>query len=163
MTRTFIQTKEFSRNWDDLGFDEEDLRVLELDIMKNPDKYSVMSGTGALEVSNMSDNRVFNSIMTGLNEALEDAQSEKPILKRHKIVVEPVKIYEAAEVKKIRNSTGMSQKSFASYIGVSDKTVEAWEAGINHPSGAASRLLRMMEMDKDLVIRFPFVKNAIAK
>ncbi|WP_189260266.1 hypothetical protein [Pseudobutyrivibrio ruminis] len=58
----------------------------------------------------MSDNRVFNSIMTGLNEALEDAQSEKPILKRHKIVVEPVKIYEAAEVKKIRNSTGMSQK-----------------------------------------------------
>ena len=110
MTRTFIQTKEFSRNWDDLGFDDEDLRVLELDIMKNPDKYSVMSGTGALEVSNMSDNRVFNSIMTGLNEALEDAQSEKPILKRHKIVVEPVKIYEAAEVKKIRNSTGMSQK-----------------------------------------------------
>ncbi|SFR59977.1 hypothetical protein SAMN04487829_0040 [Pseudobutyrivibrio sp. NOR37] len=58
----------------------------------------------------MSDNRVFNSIMTGLNEALEDAQSEKPILKRHKIVVEPVKIYEAAGVKKIRNSTGVSQK-----------------------------------------------------
>ena len=29
MTRTFIQTKEFSRNWDDLGFDDEDLRVLD--------------------------------------------------------------------------------------------------------------------------------------
>jgi putative transcriptional regulator len=111
----------------------------------------------------MSDNNVFNSIMTGLNEALEDAQSEKPILKRHKVIVEPVKVYDASEVKKIRNSTGMSQKTFASYIGVSDKTVEAWEAGTNHPSGAASRLLSMMEMDKDLIIKFPFVKNAIAK
>ena len=28
MTRTFIQTHEFSRNWDDLGFDDEDLRLL---------------------------------------------------------------------------------------------------------------------------------------
>ena len=53
----------------------------------------------------MSDNNVFNSIMAGLNEALEDAQSEKPILKRHKVTVEPVKVYEASEVKRIRNST----------------------------------------------------------
>lgn len=65
--------------------------------------------------------------------------------------------------KKIRTSTGMSQKIFASYMGVSDKTVEAWEAGTNHPSGAASRLLSMMEIDEDLIIKFPFVNNAIAK
>ena len=30
MTRTFIQTNEFSKNWDNLGFDDEDLRLLEL-------------------------------------------------------------------------------------------------------------------------------------
>ena len=48
MTRTFIQTKEFSRNWDNLGFNDEDLRLLEIDIMKNPDKYPVMQGTGGL-------------------------------------------------------------------------------------------------------------------
>ena len=106
---------------------------------------------------------VYESIMTGLNEALEDAKSEKPILKRHKVTVEPVKVYGAEEVKRIRNSTGMSQKTFASYMGVSDKTVEAWESGTNHPSGAASRLLSMMEMDEDLVIKFPFVINALVK
>ena len=106
---------------------------------------------------------VYESIMTGLNEALEDAKSEKPILKRHKVKVEPVKVYGAEEVKRIRNSTGMSQKTFASYMGVSDKTVEAWESGTNHPSGAASRLLSMMEMDEDLVIKFPFVTNALVK
>ena len=38
----------------------------------------------------------------------------------------------------------MSQKAFAGYLGVSPKTVEAWEAGTNQPSGAASRLLSMM-------------------
>ena len=48
MTRTFIQTREFSHNWDNLGLDDEDLRLLELDIMKNPDKYPVMQGTGGL-------------------------------------------------------------------------------------------------------------------
>ena len=108
----------------------------------------------------MDNKSLYDSIMTGLSEALEDAKSETPILKRHKVTVEPVKIYEADEVKQIRSTTGMSQKTFASYIGVSEKTVEAWEAGTNHPSGAASRLLRMMEMDKELVIRFPFVTNA---
>jgi putative transcriptional regulator len=92
---------------------------------------------------------------------VDDAKSERPILKRHKVTVEPVRVFEADEVKKIRNSTGMSQKIFASYMGVSDKTVEAWEAGTNHPSGAASRLLSMMEMDKELIRRFPFVSDAI--
>ena len=27
MVRTFIQTREFSRNWDKLGFKDEDLRL----------------------------------------------------------------------------------------------------------------------------------------
>lgn len=123
--------------------------------------YNVIEG--ALEVIWMDNKNVYNSIVTGLNEAIEDANSNQPILKRHKVIVEPVKVYEADEVKKIRNSTGMSQKTFASYVGVSDKTVEAWEAGTNHPSGAASRILNMMEIDKDLIKRFPFVTNVIAK
>lgn len=48
MTRTFIQTNEFSKNWDNLGFDDEDLRLLELEIMKNPDKFPIIKGTGGL-------------------------------------------------------------------------------------------------------------------
>ena len=54
----------------------------------------------------------------------------------------------------------MSQKAFAGYMGVSDKTVEAWEAGTNRPSGAASRILNMMEMDEHLTEQFPFVITA---
>ncbi len=97
----------------------------------------------------------YESIITGLNEALEDTKKKK--LPRRMVTVVPVKEYTAEEVKKIRNSTGMSQKTFASYLGVSYKTVEAWEAGTNHPSGAASRLLSMMEMNENLTNEFPFV------
>ena len=106
----------------------------------------------------MSQKKLYDSIMAGLTEAIDDSSRETPFLKRQKISVEPVKVYDASDVKKIRNSTGMSQRTFAYYLGVSGKTVEAWEAGINHPSGAASRILSMMEMDQDLVNRFPFVK-----
>lgn len=48
MTRTFIQTHEFSSKWDALGFNDENLRQLENDILKNPNNYPVMVGTGGL-------------------------------------------------------------------------------------------------------------------
>ena len=100
---------------------------------------------------------VYESIMTGLNEAVEDSKSYEKKLTRRVVTVIPVKEYNASEVKKIRNSIGMSQKTFASYLGDSCKTVEAWEKGTNHPSGTASRLLNMMEMDENLTKEFPFV------
>ena len=100
---------------------------------------------------------VFDSIMTGLTEAVEDAKSSDKKLPRKIVTILPVKQYTSEQVKNIRRKTRMSQKAFAGYLGVSPKTVEAWEAGTNHPSGAASRLLNMMEMDENLVSDFPFV------
>lgn len=101
---------------------------------------------------------VCESIMTGLTEAIEDAKSKEPKLKRRIVTIVPVKEYSAKEIQSIRKSTGMSQKLFAGYMGVSTKTVEAWESGANHPSGVASRILTMMEMDDELTTKFPFVK-----
>lgn len=49
MTRAFIQTNEFSKNWDILGFDDEDLRLLELSILEHPEKYPIMKGTVGFE------------------------------------------------------------------------------------------------------------------
>ena len=43
-------------------------------------------------------------------------------------------------------------------MGVSDKTVEAWEMEINHPSGVVSRILSMMEMNAELTTEFQFVQ-----
>ena len=99
----------------------------------------------------------YRKIMSGIEEIIEDLQGGQPRLTRRTVSIEPVKTFGAADVKRIRTSTGFSQSLFAGYLGVSVKTVEAWEAGTNRPSGAASRLLSMIESDADLVKRFPFV------
>lgn len=48
MTRTFIQTTEFVKNWERLGLNDDDLRRLELEILKNPKVGPVIQGTGKL-------------------------------------------------------------------------------------------------------------------
>lgn len=101
---------------------------------------------------------VYESIMRGLQEAIDDASGKKRY-PRKKVIVVPVKQYSGPEVKQIRNQTGMSQYVFAEYMGVSVKTVEAWESGRNHPSGSASRLLSMMEKNHHLVEEYPFVRT----
>lgn len=47
----------------------------------------------------------------------------------------------------------MTQVVFAKYMGVSVKTVEAWESGRNHPDGAASRLLSITQKDPSFPVR----------
>lgn len=99
----------------------------------------------------------YESIMRGLNEIVQDVEGKKR-LPRRTVTIIPVKTYTAAEVKSIRRGTGMSQKLFADYMGVSEKTVEAWEAGTNHPAGSSSRILSMMESNHTLTKEYPFVK-----
>ena len=48
MTRTFIQTTEFTKKWEQIGFNEEDLRRLQIEILQNPKAGSVIRGTGKL-------------------------------------------------------------------------------------------------------------------
>ncbi|MBQ6814436.1 MAG: type II toxin-antitoxin system RelE/ParE family toxin [Lachnospiraceae bacterium] len=48
MIRTFVQTREFTKKWEELGYDDSDLRKLEFELIKNPDGYPVIRGTGGL-------------------------------------------------------------------------------------------------------------------
>ena len=89
---------------------------------------------------------VFDEIKTGLNEAIE---YEKGNLKARSrtLSILPIEEFSAKEIKEIRRNTGLTQVLFAKYLGVSLKTVEAWEAGRNQPSGSASRLLSITKND----------------
>ena len=49
---------------------------------------------------------VYESIMTGLTEAVEDAQSKDKKLRRRVVTIVPVKEYSASEIQAIRKSTG---------------------------------------------------------
>ena len=89
---------------------------------------------------------VFDEIKLGLNEAIE---YEKGNLKANTktLSVVPVEKFSANEIKDIRKNTGMTQVLFARYLGVSLKTVEAWESGRNQPNGTACRMLSITKND----------------
>lgn len=53
----------------------------------------------------------------------------------------------------------MTQVIFAQILGVSKKTVEAWEAGINSPNGPAKRIIGMLKEDPLLPERYHIVSH----
>ena len=75
---------------------------------------------------------IFDEIKLGVEQAIA---YEKGELKAKKVTlsIAPVDVFTPSEIKSIRNSTGLTQNLFAKYMGVSVKTVEAWESGRNHP------------------------------
>lgn len=96
---------------------------------------------------------VYLDLKDGLKEAIE---YEKGAMKARTVVLQiaPLQAFTSDEIKAIRNDTGLTQKLFAQYMGVSIKTVEAWEAGRNHPDGPACRLLELTQKDPN------FAKNS---
>ncbi len=89
---------------------------------------------------------VYDGIIQGLNEAI--AYNKGTLKARtNTITIEPVPDFAATEIKSIRNELGMTQVLFAGFMGVSPKTVEAWEAGRNMPDGPARRILAMLKTD----------------
>jgi putative transcriptional regulator len=49
------------------------------------------------------------------------------------------------DIKRIRNKLELTQEAFSLILGVSKKTVEAWESGRNSPQGPASRVISMLD------------------
>ena len=87
--------------------------------------------------------RLFDDLRQGLNEAIEyEKGNGKAGITTYSIT--PVKKYSEKEIKRIRNEAGMTQTVFADYMGVSKKTVEAWECGRSHPTGPACRLMYIL-------------------
>ncbi len=59
--------------------------------------------------------------------------------------VVPVREYSADDIKRIRKTVGASQGFLANWLGVSKKTVQAWESGRNIPNGTSARLLSLLD------------------
>jgi len=96
---------------------------------------------------------VYESIMQGLTEAVE-YQRGRINARKIKLTVTPVITFKTEGIKRIRQRTGLSQVMFAKSIGVSPKTVEAWENGRNKPEGASRRLLEVVQGDPGFLKRF---------
>jgi putative transcriptional regulator len=81
-------------------------------------------------------------------EALEQDQviSEKFTCRQIVLDLEPTS-YNANDVRKTRNLLNISQALFAKFIGVSVKTVRAWEQGTNTPNDQACRFMDEIQHD----------------
>ncbi|MCL6479063.1 MAG: helix-turn-helix domain-containing protein [Peptococcaceae bacterium] len=61
--------------------------------------------------------------------------------------------YKAQDVKRIRLSLKLSQSAFAGIVGVSQKTIEAWESGRNIPNGSSQRMLELLDKKGSNIVR----------
>lgn len=98
--------------------------------------------------------KYFNELMPSLEDAAAFANGDTSRARVVEVEVDdPVPEYKAADVARTRQALNLSQRAFASVLGVSTRTVEAWEAGRNVPSGAARHLLFLLDGDHSLVQR----------
>ena len=96
---------------------------------------------------------VYKSIMQGLDEAVK-YQEGKIDARKTKITVKQVESFSSEDIKQIRKQVGLSQAVFASSLGVSKKTVEAWERGRNTPAGPSRRLLQLIRDNPEMIEQY---------
>ncbi len=57
----------------------------------------------------------------------------------------PIKEYNAAQIKRMRERVKASQAVFAAYLNTSTSTVQKWEQGQKKPNGPSLKLLNMVD------------------
>jgi putative transcriptional regulator len=98
----------------------------------------------------MADVNFFEDLKESLEQAVAFKNGDKT--KARSVVLEfPVPEYKAPDVVRVRSELHLSQRSLAFVLGVSPRTVEAWEVGRNEPCGAARNLLYLIEKNHGLV------------
>ena len=88
-------------------------------------------------------------LFDNLKESIEDAGKflrgeDVRGLTLHTVSIKPLEIKSSDEVKELREKLHLSQGALAEILGVSRKTVEAWERG-GEASKPASRILQILE------------------
>ena len=89
--------------------------------------------------------RVYDDIISSLNELFDMAEGKETGAIIHKRTVQELQNFTPQQIKEVRQASGMTQKTFAACIGVSTKSIEAWEGGRSHPDGPARRILGLMK------------------
>lgn len=96
--------------------------------------------------NNFKDFDFFSGIMAGLEEALayEKGRATADTFVRKRSLPD-------VNAQSIRKDLSMTQKAFAELLGVSPRTVEAWECGKTTPSPTAKKLMHLIQQDHTLI------------
>jgi putative transcriptional regulator len=96
--------------------------------------------------------KLFDDLKESIGDMTKHAQGELVQgITLNTVSIKPVPDLNAKDVKRIRTELGMSQGAFAAVIGVSKKTVEAWEAGTNVPGKPVVRLIQLILKRQELL------------
>jgi putative transcriptional regulator len=91
------------------------------------------------------DKKMFSDLMQSVKDAGRYLRGEE--VKGVKVTV-----FEAQDVKALRESVRVSQADFARLIGVSRRTLENWEQNRTVPSGPARALLKIVAANPEAAI-----------
>lgn len=85
-------------------------------------------------------------------ELADHYEGKKKLTLRTFRVSRPDPKYTPAQIVKLRSARQLSRALFAQVLNVPDVTVRKWESGERKPSGAALRLLQLMESHPDTLM-----------
>ena len=88
----------------------------------------------------------FDGVKSGLEEALayEKGRAAVETFARKRSLPQ-------VNVSELRHSLSLTQKAFAALLGVSPRTVEAWEVGKATPAPTAKKLLYLIQQEPSLI------------
>ena len=92
----------------------------------------------------------FNLLTESLQQAIAYKRGNK---KAARSVTRTINVpeYKAADVVAVRRKLNLTQRGLANAVGVSPRTVEAWEAGANQPNGSARHMLYLLGKDERIL------------
>ena len=93
---------------------------------------------------------LFAELLESASEALAHAKGQRNL--KTTVLPQPPQPMSGRDVKDLRSRLDASQAVFASYLNVSTKLVQAWEADRRTPDGAALRLLRLADKAPELLL-----------
>lgn len=105
------------------------------------------SSLSAKEIDkNFENTDYFSEVVDGLTEALayEKGTPRAETLVRKRSLPD-------VNVSEVRKSLSLTQKAFAAVLGVSSRTVEAWECGKTTPTPTAKKLMYLISQDHSLI------------
>lgn len=97
---------------------------------------------------------VGQELIAGMTAAVAHARGERKLRETLVEIPQPARRWRRGQIARLRKERfHASQPQFASILSVKVATVRAWEQGLKTPSGAASRLLELAEIEPQVFQR----------
>lgn len=111
---------------------------------------SVVKVNSSLSMEQIEKNFKDVDFFSGLVDGLQEARGHKTGSPHAKTVVRK-RLLPNVNVKSVRASLNLTQRAFANVLGVSTRTVEAWETGKTTPTPTAKKLMYLIQEDSAIV------------